>query len=384
MRLTPIPLTAFLKTTFAALVLLSAGSAFASIFGSVRGIIHDPQHRPVDKAMVMIKAKTSDWSTTTTTDPNGEFNFNAVPLGEYSVSVAASGFEQIQQNVVVISGSQPVLHFALNLLGAKETVNVFDVAESAPTDSATPVTLVSRLDIARTPGADRTNSLAMITDYVPGSYVTHDMLHIRGGHQTSLAARWRPHHQHQHRAQCRPAIRSQRYRLSRSQSRQLWRRVRRPHLRRVQRSAAHRLRAQSTKPNWCSAPAISTRPTTQFSFGSHTERFAYYASVNGNRSDLGLQTPVPQVVHDAVNGFGGFGSFIFNADPSNQLRLVTSCARTIYQIPYDPFPSDIETDHRGQRIQPAVPEYRPARRRARSRCAGEFSSLGAHLQFAAR
>ena len=26
----------------------------------------------------------------------------------------------------------------------------------------------------------------------------------------------------------------------------------------------------------------------QLSFGSHTERFAYYASVNGNRSDLGL------------------------------------------------------------------------------------------------
>ena len=31
----------------------------------------------------------------------------------------------------------------------------------------------------------------------------------------------------------------------------------------------------------------------QLSFGSHTERFAYYASVNGNRSDLGLQPPVP-------------------------------------------------------------------------------------------
>ncbi len=55
----------------------------------------------------------------------------------------------------------------------------------APTDSATPTTLVSRLDIERTPGADRTNSMAMITNYVPGSYVTHDQLHIRGGHQTT-------------------------------------------------------------------------------------------------------------------------------------------------------------------------------------------------------
>ena len=50
-------------------------------------------------------------------------------------------------------------------------------------DSVTPTTLVDRQDISQTPGADRTNSLAMITDYVPAAYVTHDMLHMRGGHQ---------------------------------------------------------------------------------------------------------------------------------------------------------------------------------------------------------
>jgi len=80
----------------------------------------------------------------------------------------------------------------------------------------------------------------------------------------------------------------------------------------------------------------------QLSFGSHTERFAYYASLNGNRSDLGLQTPTPKVIHDAANGYGGFGSFIFNVDPSNQLRLVTSLRKDYYQIPYDPFPDDLE------------------------------------------
>src|ERR1019366_3046971 len=80
------------------------------------------------------------------------------------------------------------------------------------------------------------------------------------------------------------------------------------------------------------------------SFGSHTERFAYYASVNANRSNVGLQTPVPQVVHDAENGYGGFGSLIFNVDPSNQLRLVTSLRKDYYQIPYDPFPYDIENN----------------------------------------
>ncbi len=39
--------------------------------------------------------------------------------------------------------------------------------------------------IEETPGADRATSFADITDYVPGAYMRHDMLHMRGGHQTS-------------------------------------------------------------------------------------------------------------------------------------------------------------------------------------------------------
>ena len=79
----------------------------------------------------------------------------------------------------------------------------------------------------------------------------------------------------------------------------------------------------------------------QISCGGHTQRFAYYASLNGNRSNYGLQTPIPQVVHDAENGYGGFATFIFNPDPKNQFRLVTSLRQDYYQIPYDPNPNSI-------------------------------------------
>src|SRR5207253_6824000 len=34
-------------------------------------------------------------------------------------------------------------------------------------------------------GASRANSLAVITNYAPGAHMTHDQLHIRGGHQVS-------------------------------------------------------------------------------------------------------------------------------------------------------------------------------------------------------
>ncbi len=70
-----------------------------------------------------------------------------------------------------------------------------------PTDTVTPTTHDQPRDIQHTPGADRTNSLAMITDYVPATYVTHDMLHMRGGHQVEWLIDGVPHSQHQHRHQ---------------------------------------------------------------------------------------------------------------------------------------------------------------------------------------
>jgi len=65
--------------------------------------------------MVMLRAKTSDWAKTANTDANGQFELNAVPLGEYSVSVASPGFVQTDQNVEVNSGTVPVVHFQLRV-----------------------------------------------------------------------------------------------------------------------------------------------------------------------------------------------------------------------------------------------------------------------------
>jgi hypothetical protein len=323
------------------LVPLLSLSAFASIFGSVRGIVHDPQHRPVENAMVMLRSKTSEWATTANTDATGQFSFNAVALGEYTVTIVAPGFNQAAANVVVNSGSQPVLHFSLRVVTTKETVNVSGAPEAVPTDSATPTTLVSRLDVERTPGAARSNSLAMITDYVPGAYFTHDQLHIRGGHQTSwlidgvpvpntnIASNLGPQFDPKdidylevNRGSYGAEFGDRTYGVFNVVPRTGFERNRQAEL--------------------VLSAGNFYQTNDALSFGSHTERFAYYASINANRSNLGIQTPVPQVVHDAENGYGGFGSLILNVDPSDQLRLVTSLRKDYYQIPYDPFPNDIE------------------------------------------
>ena len=103
-----------------AFLAISSLAAFANDYGAIRGVMHDPQHRPVQGAMVMLRAKSSDWAKSATTDANGEFQFNAVLLGEYSITVAGPGFAQAPQNVIVISGSEPVVHFQLQIAGTKD------------------------------------------------------------------------------------------------------------------------------------------------------------------------------------------------------------------------------------------------------------------------
>jgi len=326
-----------LFTTFVILAI----AACAAVVGSVRGIIHDPQHRPVSDAMVMIKAKASDWSATTNSDANGNFVFPAVPLGQYVVTVAASAFEQTQQDVMVVSGSQPVLHFALNVAGTKETVNVSATPEEAATDSPTPTTIVDRQEIARTPGAARTNSLAMITDYVPGAYIVHDQLHIRGGHQTSWLVDGVPVPNTNIASNIGPQFDPKDIdylEVSRGGYGAEFGDRTYGVFNVVPRTGFERNREAEL----VVSAGNFYQTNDQFSFGSHSQRFAYYGSVNGNRSNLGIETPVPQIAHDAANGYGGFGSLIFNVDPSDQLRMVSSFRRDYYQIPYDPFPYDIE------------------------------------------
>ena len=320
---------------FAAALLLCAGVGQATIFGSIRGIVHDPQHRPISGAVVKLHSKTSDWSQSTQTNADGEFAFTAVPVGDYSVTVSAPAFETSAQTLTVVAESSPVLHFPLKIATVSQTATVSSEAEVANPESVTPTTLEDRSDIQQTPGADRTNSLQMITDYVPGSYVTHDQLHVRGGHQVSWLIDGVPIPNTNIASNVGPQIDPKDIDYLEAQ--------------RGSYDAAYGDRTygvfevvprtgfeRNNEAELVTSFGNFYQTNDDLSFGGHTSRFAYYASANANRSDLGLQTPIGRVFHDAENGFGGFGSFIFNADSKDQFRLVTSLRRDYYQIPYDP------------------------------------------------
>jgi outer membrane receptor protein involved in Fe transport len=309
--------------------------ARGTVFGAVRGIVHDPDHRPVARATVVLRAAASQWSQSGETNANGEFQFSTVPVGEYIVTVSAPGFAEQQQRIAVSSGSAPILHFALSLAKADIRIDVTAESDKVDPQSSTPTTTVSREQIDRTPGGDRTNSLAMITDYVPGAYMVHDQLHLRGGHQvewlvdgvpvpnTNIATNVGP----QFDPKDIDYLEVQRGGFSSEYGDRTF-----GVFNVVTRSGFERNHEGELVLNYGSFHATND----QISFGSHTERFAYYASLNGNRSDLGLEPPAPQVLHDLNSGFGGFTSLIFNATPADQLRLVASARADHYQVPNTP------------------------------------------------
>jgi len=332
-------MTGFQVTAVSAL-LLAPAIAFATIFGSVRGVVHDPQHRPIQGARVILKAQNSDYVQSQDSRDSGGFEFTSVPLGNYTVTVSSTGFREMHQDVIVQSDTSPVLHFELTIAGAKETVTVPETPIEATTESVTPTTTLNRIDIQETPGADRTNGMEMITDYVPAAYVTHDMLHMRGGHQvdwlidgvpipnTNIASNLGP--------QIDPKdidyLEVQRGSYDADYGDRSY-----GVFNVVPRTGFERYRECDlviTAGNFY-------QTNDQISCGGHTERFAYYASLNGDRSQSGLQTPIPEVVNDAANGFGGFASFIFNPDPKNQFRVVAQLRRDYYQIPIDPDPNSV-------------------------------------------
>lgn len=324
----------------AAIIFLAASIPIhATVFATVRGIIHDPQHRPIAGAQVTLQSVNSAFALHAVTGPDGAFELDEAPIGVYRLTITSGGFKTVTQTITLASGTNPILHIPLPVGSASESVTVHG-AESA-SDSVTPTTLITRQMILNTPGADRTIGAEMITDFVPGAYMTHDMLHMRGGHQTSwlidgveipntkIASNVGP--------QIDPkdidSLETQRGSYGADVGDRTY-------------GVFDVLPRNGFEFNRDGELFLLAgnlySGETQLSLGNHSEKTAWYTSVTGSRSNYGLATPVPAIYHDATNSESGFVSVIRNQTPSDQLRLDAQYRHDFFQIPYDPSSTDYE------------------------------------------
>ena len=329
------PFARFSRAFVIVLALLYPATTRATVVATIRGIVHDPDHRPVPGAQAVLKAAHSDYELKLATDAEGRFEVAALPAGRYIVTVTKDGFSVSVQEIVVASGSSPVLHFQLSVGSRREQVSVPEAAMAVSPEQMTPATIVSRSEIAMTPGADLSNNLAMITDYVPGAWLAHDQLHVRGGHQVSWALDGVPIPNTNIASNVGPQVdpkdidylEAQRGGYSSAYGDRTY-----GVFNVVPRTGFER----DNELELVTTYGAFHQTNDQLSFGSHTEKFAYFASVDGNRSDYGLETPGPDVLHDRVWGLGGMGTLIYNRDANNQFRFVTSVRRDDYQVPNGP------------------------------------------------
>jgi outer membrane receptor protein involved in Fe transport len=312
---------------------LMTACAQAVDMATLRGIVHDPQHRPLPGAQVVVRGSPA-FSKTVVTDMNGEFQLD-MPAGGYTLAVSAQGFRSMEQQVTVSEGKAPVLHLQLELAGINASIEVSGAASKLNSQASTVQTLVSPQEIAQTAGADRTNSLAMITDFTPGAYMVHDMLHMRGGHQVNWFFDGIPVINTNIAANVAPLINPKN--------------VEELEIERGGFSSEYGDRTygffnvvtpsgfeRHNEAQLIASAGNFYSTDDQLNIGSHTQRFAYYASIDGSRSQLGLATPVSQIIHDQSSGVGGFLSLLYNPSAKDQFRWIASLREDHYQIPNGP------------------------------------------------
>lgn len=142
--------------------LCSFSPASADVYGSVRGVVFDPNNRPVASATVKLAAP-DEATQTTTTDAAGGFRFPEVAFDTYTLSVDAQGFAPMTNTVTVLSGTALAVRFHLSIKTIGRVVTVG--SSTGTTGQPVSVNVISQQTIAALPNG---NSLQRIVQTVPG------------------------------------------------------------------------------------------------------------------------------------------------------------------------------------------------------------------------
>jgi hypothetical protein len=122
---------------FMVLQLTMGGGAVAQTFrGGITGIVTDASGAVIGGATVRAENSSTSLSRETTTTANGEFAFQDLPLGNYTVTMTQTGFQTVKvDNVTVEVGRNTVLPVKLSVAQQTTTVQINETAVQIETDS---------------------------------------------------------------------------------------------------------------------------------------------------------------------------------------------------------------------------------------------------------
>src|SRR5260370_8058469 len=108
-----------------------------SIFGTLIGSVVDSSGGFVPNANVTLKNAESGDLRKTVTNSDGYFTFSSVPVGTYTLTVEAPGFQKYQETGLAFTGAEKKnVNIALKVGGTTEQVDVVSAADVlTPVDS---------------------------------------------------------------------------------------------------------------------------------------------------------------------------------------------------------------------------------------------------------
>ena len=112
------------------IALFSAGLTPAHLFGqaatsSITGRVTDASGAAIPNATVTLKNTATSASQTASTDEQGRYALQDLPIGTYNLTLSKTGFQNVARTGLIVTvGAAAVLDFQMTVGQASETVSV--------------------------------------------------------------------------------------------------------------------------------------------------------------------------------------------------------------------------------------------------------------------
>ncbi|MFN8009480.1 MAG: TonB-dependent receptor [Terriglobia bacterium] len=142
------------------MITISLGALFGqSYYGSLRGLVHDPNGAIIPNVKVTLTDKATNISRETITNSDGEYVFSlVVPSSVYAVTAEVSGFKKFEQTGIVITPAGQVtvdLNLAIGNLSETVEVTASDVQPLLVTSTGNNGQVMTRQQLSELPDFGR-------------------------------------------------------------------------------------------------------------------------------------------------------------------------------------------------------------------------------------
>lgn len=111
----------------------------ASLSGRISGILHDPSGAVIPGGIIELRNLESGWTQSASTDQEGHYAFDSLPVGRYRLVAASPGFEtSVRDDVLVSANQQRIVDFRLTVSKPTTVVEVTAPAVTVGTEAISP------------------------------------------------------------------------------------------------------------------------------------------------------------------------------------------------------------------------------------------------------